>query len=203
MTRVTTMALAAAAMSLSTGSVAHAETVEFNYTWYGYAPGNNDVTEWGMSHITDVSFAPNGDFSGPTGPTLNFYLDIDGELSPVEISNSAPFLLLYTGQEDFEMTMDLVNVPGYGAMHIEIDGSGSIYDQGTWEGEVQITWGGVVALGESDVSVVLLRADMSTPPGASTPCPDTSMDLVAAALEPHLPPGAIDTPTCHNAPMAA
>ena len=57
--------------------------------------------------------------------------------------------------------------------------------------EVHLSWGGVVALGESDVSVVLLRADMSTPPGASNPCPDASMDLVEAALEPHLPPGAI------------
>ena len=169
MTRVTTMALAAGTLALATGSVAQAETVEtveFNFIWYGYAPNAPEVTSWGMSHITDVSFAPNGDFSGPAGPTLNFYLDIDGELSPVEISNSAPFLLFYTGQEDFEMTMDLVNVPGYGAMHIEIDGSGSIYDQGTWEGEVQITWGPGLPFGETVTQSGEWSAQIVPAPGA-------------------------------------
>ncbi len=139
MTRVTTMALAAAAMSLSTGTVAHAEMVEFNYIWYGYAPATPELNSWAMSHITDVSVAPNGDFSGPEVPTLNFYLDIDGELSPVEVANEQLFSVIGT-KDYFEATMDLVNVPGYGAMHIEITGSAS-YHQGRWEGTAQITWG--------------------------------------------------------------
>jgi hypothetical protein len=140
MTRVTTMALAAGTLTLATGSVAMAETVEFNYTWYGYAPNRPELTTWGMSHITDVSVAPNGDFSGPEVPTLNFYLDIDGELSPVEVANEQLLSFLGTGEDYFEATMDLVNVPGYGAMHIEITGSAS-YHQGRWEGTAQITWG--------------------------------------------------------------
>ena len=168
MTRVTTMALAAGTLALATGSVAQAETVEtveFNYTWYGSAPGGADVNEWGMSHITDVSFAPNGDFSGPAGPTLNFYLDIDGELSPVEISNSSPWLFLYTSQENFEMTMDLVNVPGYGAMHIEIEGSG-LYKDEIWQGEVQITWGPGLPFAETVTQSGEWSAQIVPAPGA-------------------------------------
>lgn len=142
MPRITTMALAAAAVSLSTGSVAHADMVEFKYTWYGNAPNAPEVTSWGMSHITDVSVAPNGDFSGPAEPTLNFDLDIGGELSPVEVSNSAPHIVFFTTLVDtFQMTVDLVNVPGYGAMHIEIDGGGAWDGQDTWSGEAQISWG--------------------------------------------------------------
>lgn len=166
MTRVTTMALAAAAMSLSTGTVAHAEMVEFNYIWYGFAPNAPEVTSWGMSHITDVSIAPNGDFSGPQEPTLNFYLDIDGELSPVEISNSGPQWSLGFTQDTFEMQVDLVNVPGYGAMHIEVYGLG-IYDGGgAWSGEVEITWGPGLPFGETFTQSGEWSAQIVPAPGA-------------------------------------
>ena len=55
MTRVTTMAFAAAAMSLSTGSVLVGDMVEFNYTWTGNAP-IGDVESWSMSHVSEVVY---------------------------------------------------------------------------------------------------------------------------------------------------
>ncbi len=169
MTRVTTMALAAAAMSLSTGTVAHAEMVEFNYIWYGYAPATPELNSWAMSHITDVSVAPNGDFSGPTAPTLNLYLDIGGELSPVEISDMPVMSLLGTANL-FEMTMDLVDVPGYGAMHIEIGGYGVYHWEPhglhSWSGEVQITWGPGLPFGETVTQSGEWSAQIVPAPGA-------------------------------------
>lgn len=67
----------------------------------------------------------------------------------------------------------------------------SVQPSGDAADVVLLSCRGVVALDESDASVVFLAAKMSTPLGASMPSTEQSMDLVQAALEPQLPPGAI------------
>ena len=100
-------------------------------------------------------------------PTLNFYLDIGGELSPVEVSNSAPHVIQFTTVVDaFEMTVDLVNVPGYGAMHIEIEGGGVWDGSSTWSGAAQISWGPGLPFGETVTQSGEWSAQIVPAPGA-------------------------------------
>ncbi|MDG1979369.1 MAG: hypothetical protein P8I44_12460 [Phycisphaerales bacterium] len=170
MTRVTTMALAAGILTLATGPVAMGDMVEFKYDWYGFAPDRPELTTWSMSHITDVTVAPNGNFSGPNQPTLNFYLDIGGELSPVSIANDDEGEFFYVQglkNDTFEMTVDLVNVPGYGAMNIEVIGT---FDwsgpEGRWDGMVEITWGPGLPFGETVTQTGEWSAQIIPAPGA-------------------------------------
>ena len=141
MNRFTTMALAAGTLALATGSVAQAEMVEFNYTLYGYAPGNPDVTEWGMSHISDVTIT---DYTGYhfllSGQTIEFQLDIGGQQVPVEFVDG----LGLGFEKSFAMTTTIENVPNYGPMQIVIGGTGVYHpfsEPPRWEGTVAITWG--------------------------------------------------------------
>jgi len=140
MTRFTTITLVASALSLATGSVAVGEQgqVKFDYTWYGYAPSTPAVDSWSMSHLSVVDWEPDGHFEVYDG-TLNLDLIVGGEVNPIAIS------VLVGSHQDmvFTMTMDLVNVPGYGPMNIEIIGDGFFdsHDEGSWYGQVEITWG--------------------------------------------------------------
>ena len=141
MTRFTTITLVASALSLATGSVAVGEQgqVEFNYTWYGHAPNAPAVDSWSMSHLSVVDWEPDGFFQ-LSGGTLTLDLIVGWEVNPITIS-------VIEGWADpgfgFSMTMDLVDVPGYGPMNIEISGNGtySPHMGGSWSGEVEITWG--------------------------------------------------------------
>ncbi len=138
MNRFTTMALAAGTLAVATASVAQAEMVQFNYTWYGYAPGNPDVTEWGMSHITDVTISGNTFFDEKyLKGTVNFQLDIGGQQIPVELGAYTSVFYLDSG---FGMTTEIADVPNYGPMQIAIGGVGE-GDLGYWYGTVEITWG--------------------------------------------------------------
>ncbi|MHC4869428.1 MAG: hypothetical protein ACYTE2_07065 [Planctomycetota bacterium] len=139
MPRFTTITLVASALSLATGSVAVGEQqqVEFNYTWYGYAPNAPAVDSWSMSHLSVVDWEPDGRFHVPGG-TLNLDLIVGGEVNPITISVLTGGFL----EGGFSMTMDLVDVPGYGPMNIEISGGGKFFQDGAvWSGEVEITWG--------------------------------------------------------------
>ena len=169
MTRVTTMALAAGISTLAAGPVAMGDMVEFKYVWYGFAPDRPELTTWSMSHITDVTVAPNGNFSGPNQPTLNFYLDIGGELSPVSIANDEldrQLLDVGIANDTFGMTADLVNVPGYGAMNIEVTGTFDWSPEGTWDGTVEITWGPGLSFGETVTQTGEWSAQIIPAPGA-------------------------------------
>ncbi|MEY3024820.1 MAG: hypothetical protein RJA16_1646 [Planctomycetota bacterium] len=139
MTRFTTITLVASALSLATGSVAVGGQgqVEFNYTWYGYAPNAPAVDSWSMSHLSVVDWEPDGHFL-VYGGTLNLDLIVGGEVNPITISVSE----MVFSELGFSMTMDLVDVPGYGPMNIEIIGGGTFLQDGAfWSGEVEITWG--------------------------------------------------------------
>lgn len=141
MTRFTTITLVASALSLATGSVAVGEQgqVEFNYTWYGYAPNAPAVDSWSMSHLSVVDWEPDGSFLLTYGGTLNLDLIVGGEVNPITIS----VIEGNFSELGFSMTMDLVDVPGYGPMNIEISGTGAHtwHQGGFWSGEAEITWG--------------------------------------------------------------
>ena len=140
MNRFTTMALAAGTLALATASVAQAEMVEFSHTWYGYAPGNIDVTEWGMSHISDVTVSyATGAIAN--GPLLQFMLDIGGQQFPVEITGSSELTFDPNENEAFHMTATIENVPNHGPMQISITGDGTYENNSYWQGIAEITWG--------------------------------------------------------------
>jgi hypothetical protein len=93
-----------------------------------------------MSHLSVVDWESDGSFLFTYGETINLDLIVGGEVNPITISVLEGGLFSELG---FSMTMDLVDVPGYGPMNIEISGYGT-YSQhmgGSWSGEVEITWG--------------------------------------------------------------
>jgi len=137
MTRFTTITLVASALSLATGSVAVGEQgqVEFNYTWYGHAPNAPAVDSWSMSHLSVVDWEE-GEFQLLYGQTGTLDLIVGSTVNTITISViEGNFSVL-----GFSMTMDLVDVPGYGPMNIEISGYGTYFQQ-SWSGEAEITWG--------------------------------------------------------------
>ena len=97
-----------------------------------------------MSHLSVVDWEPdgNGEFEviggGTGGGTLTLDLIVGWEVNTITISVIEG---LHDSELGFSMTMDLVDVPGYGPMNIEISGGYGTYFQQSWSGEVEITWG--------------------------------------------------------------
>lgn len=162
MTRVTTMAFAAAVMSLSTGSVLVGDMVEFNYTWTGNAP-IGDVESWSMSHVSEVVYYEEGGWGLSSDQEVVVNLTIGDQEIPVV---AAEWNTDYFDPTNFVLSMDLNDVPGYGPLSIEMGLSSKISGPMPWYGTGEIVWGPGMPFGDGVSQTGTWSAQIVPAPGA-------------------------------------